>query len=54
MATTSFLNNFHQQVIKDNVNIGDDVTIIGKDEFKGLVGTVRSLKQTATLSGDKT
>jgi hypothetical protein len=38
--TTNFLASFQQQVIKDNVKIGDTVTVIGKDQYKGLHGTV--------------
>lgn len=47
---SNFMTSFHQQVIKDNIKVGDTVTIIGKDDFKGLLGTVTSLKQ----SGIKT
>lgn len=43
---TSFLTNFHKQVLTENVKVGDTVTVIGKDEFKGLRGTVTNQKLT--------
>ena len=47
---SNFMTNFHQQVIKDNIKVGDTVTIIGKDDCKGLLGTVTSLKQSGSES----
>lgn len=43
--STSFFANFKQQALKDELCKGDTVRIIGKDSFKGWIGTVVAIKE---------
>ena len=46
---TDFFTNFNQQALKDELSKGDTVRIIGKDQYKGWIGTVARIKN---ISGE--
>ena len=46
---TDFFSNFRQQALADTLSKGDNVRIIGKDSYKGWIGTVTRVKE---LSGE--
>ena len=46
---SDFFSNFRNQALSDTHTIGDTVRIIGKDLYKGWIGTVTRVKE---LSGE--
>jgi len=46
---SDFFSNFRQQALVDKLSVGDSVKIVGKDKYKGWLGTITRMKE---LSGE--
>lgn len=46
---SDFFSNFRQQALSEKLEIGDTVRVIGRDQFKGCIGTITRVKE---LSGE--